>query len=96
MISARSSRAPAPLKTMKPLPEIFVAASRSIRPSCVPISQCGFGLKSNFAGSPTTRSMRLSAARLADRHRVVVDVRDAQEDVGQLGFLRGQFLVDAA
>ena len=52
LISARSSRAPAPISTEKRAPDIFAARSKSRIPSAAPMSQCGFGSKSNARGSP--------------------------------------------
>ena len=64
LISARDSRAPAPLNTEKRAPAIFVARSKSRMPSAGPRSQCGCGSKSNARGSPWRRTSTLSAALL--------------------------------
>ena len=45
LISARASRAPAPISTEKRAPDIFVARSKSRMPSAGPISQCGLRLE---------------------------------------------------
>ena len=61
LISARSSRAPAPLSTANRAPDIRAARSKSRMPSAWPISQCGFGSKSNVGGMPHRRTSWLSA-----------------------------------
>ena len=62
LMSARSSCAPAPIRTAKRAPAILVARSKSMMPSCGPRSQCAFGSKSNARGSPHVRTTTLSAA----------------------------------
>ena len=62
LISARSSRAPAPISTANRAPDILVARSKSMMPSAGPRSQCGFGAKSKARGSPCRRTSTLSAA----------------------------------
>src|SRR5687767_13138624 len=62
LIKARSSCAPAPISTAKRAPEILVARSKSITPSCGPRSQCALGSKSNLRASPHVRTTTLSAA----------------------------------
>ncbi len=57
---ARSKRASGPLLTTNRAPEIFVAVSKSIRPSASPMSKCSFGAKSTARGSPTRRNSTLS------------------------------------
>ena len=59
LASARSRRASAPFRTTNRAPEIFCAASKSIRPSASPISKCCFGVKSSRAGVPTLRTSTL-------------------------------------
>jgi hypothetical protein len=51
-MSARASRAPAPINTEKRAPDMRAARSKSRMPSAAPISQCGFGSKSNTGGLP--------------------------------------------
>ena len=48
-MSARSSCAPAPIRTAKRAPEILVARSKSMMPSSGPRSQCALGSKSKAA-----------------------------------------------
>ena len=47
LMSARASRAPAPLSTENRAPAMRAARSKSRMPSAAPRSQCGFGTKSN-------------------------------------------------
>ena len=63
-MSARSICAPAPINTAKRAPEILVARSKSMMPSCGPRSQCALGSKSMGRGSPHVRTTALSAALL--------------------------------
>ena len=64
LMSARDSRAPAPLRTANRAAEIFTARSKSMIPNAGPRSQCGCGSKSNARGSPCRRTSTLSAAVL--------------------------------
>ena len=75
LISARASRAPAPISTENLVPDIFVARSKSRIPSAGPRSQCAFGSKSKVRGSPCRRTSTLSAALAPTRHAGVRDVR---------------------
>ena len=52
LMSARASRAPAPISTEKRAPAIFVPRSKSMIPSAGPRSQCGCAVKSNWRGVP--------------------------------------------
>ncbi len=76
--NARSSRASAPLSTTKRAPDIFAAVSKSIRPSCSPISKCSFGSKENFGFSPTAAKFGIVVLILAERNF-------QQRRVGDLG-----------
>src|SRR6266550_704145 len=62
LMSARDSRAPAPLNTVKRAPAILVPRSKSMMPSAGPRSQCGIGMKSNARGSPWRRTSTFSSA----------------------------------
>ncbi len=62
LMSARSSRAPFPVKRRKPAPAIFPARSKSRSPSEVASSQWGFGAKSNVAGVPSVRTTTFPSA----------------------------------
>ena len=64
--SARSSRASAPFSTTNRAPDIFAAASKSMRPSASPISKCSLGLKpsGNVGALPCWRSSTLSFSSL--------------------------------
>ncbi len=62
LISARASRAPAPISTENLVPDIFVARSKSRIPSAGPRSQCAFGSKSKVRGSPCRRTSTFSPA----------------------------------
>ena len=64
LISARSSRAPAPMYTANRAPLSLAARSRSRMPSASPISQCGFGSKSNVRFSPHVFTVTLSASEV--------------------------------
>src|SRR5690606_31106795 len=61
LIRARASRAPAPDRTEKRAPDMRAARSKSRMPSAPPISQWGFGAKSNVRGVPHRRTSTLSA-----------------------------------
>ncbi len=56
LMSARSRRAPMPVNSRKPEPEIFAARSKSRSPRFVARSQCGFGAKSNVRIVPHVRT----------------------------------------
>ena len=62
LMSARSSRAPAPSSTANRAPDIRAARSKSRMPSAVPTSQCGLGVNANAGGAPHRRTSTLSAA----------------------------------
>ena len=80
---------------MKPLPEIFVAASKSSRPALGGDFPMRLGLEVERRGGFADDALDLVVRRgLADRDRFVRRIRDAQQQVGLLGVQRGQFAVE--
>ena len=69
LISARASRAPAPVSTANRAPASLAARSKSSMPSAGPISQCGRGAKSKPGGAPCRRTSTLSASERFRRAR---------------------------
>ena len=61
-MSARASRAPAPVSTANRAPASLTPRSKSRMPRAGPISQCGRGAKSNSGGAPCRRTSTLSAS----------------------------------
>jgi hypothetical protein len=61
-MSDRSSRAAAPMSTVKRDPESFAARSKSRMPSATPRSQCAFGANARLGFSPQWRTTLLSSS----------------------------------
>ena len=87
-ISARVEARAGPRNTMKPEPLILAPRVRSRMPSASPISQCGRRRRSR-AASPHVRTivLRSSPPSGTSGER---DVRDAEQDVAQLGLGRAR------
>src|SRR5450830_921495 len=94
LISARESRAPAPIRTANRAPDIFAARSKSRIPSADPMSQCGFGSKSNARGSPWRRTSTLSSALFPTGVLLALEPLDLQDLLAPLRVERGKRLQD--
>ena len=80
LISARSSCAPGAHEHGEACAGDLVARSKSRMPSAGPRSQCAFGSKSNWRGSPHVRTTALSAALCPDRHALVRQIRESSAE----------------
>ena len=79
-MSARASRAPAPISTENRAPDMRAARSKSRMPSAVPSSQCGFGSKSNTRRLAATAHFLIVLGAPSDRHACVRQVRQRQQE----------------
>ena len=104
LISARSSRAPAPVKQTKPLPLIFAARSRSNRPSRAPTCRwsCGWVPGENRLLAPGAHH-RVVRRVPADGRGGVGEIGDVEQEralslvgLADLAVERGDLLADAA
>ena len=91
-ISPRSSSAPRPLYSTKPLPESLVPRAKSIRPRSVAMSQCGLGGEVEL-GRLAVRFDDLEVFFGAGRRGLVGQVGDVKQQVVALGFQSPRLVV---
>ena len=80
---ARSSRAPAPVRTANRAPVIFAARSKSRMPSASPRSQWLLAGAVNVGGDPHRLAYRVAARVFSCWDRGMWKIRDAEIQIGQ-------------